>query len=421
MNDQLTPASAAAAPEAVSSPAPGRNIGAGRGKRARRAIPPRVIALFWSAPFIVFLAYPIIGAVQAGLDKPGPLLLLSETLALGIVYIAAWLVLDSAPRDASHWKRYLVMVGLIAALQVVILVTNAPFGGSGAVFLICYLVSPMALLSPPHWMFPSLALGLALAAIEILVRPSEGYFPLVVILMTATVTVLSRLAMDHERLKDVETKQEIALSRERERARISADLHDILGQTLTGITVKADLAGRLLDAGRVDEARAQLDDLTEMSRAALSDVRDVVAANRTLLPDTEIEAAREVLETAEVRLVVIREGEPTPGAPSTLVAHVIREGCMNAYKHAAPTVVTVTVRADGASVVNDGVKRRGMYAMRHALGSVGSAGDAGGGVGRGGTGLDGLRERVGSRGTLTWGGQGDAWTLDLRLHQVGGA
>lgn len=421
MNDQLTPASAAAAPEAVSSPAPGRNIGAGPGKRARRAIPPRVIALFWSAPFIVFLAYPIIGAVQAGLDKPGPLLLLSETLALGIVYIAAWLVLDSAPRDASHWKRYLVMVGLIAALQVVILVTNAPFGGSGAVFLICYLVSPMALLSPPRWMFPSLALGLALAAIEILVRPSEGYFPLVVILMTTTVTVLSRLAMDHERLKDVETKQEIALSRERERARISADLHDILGQTLTGITVKADLAGRLLDAGRVDEARAQLDDLTEMSRAALSDVRDVVAANRTLLPDTEIEAAREVLETVEVRLVVIREGEPAPGAPSTLVAHVIREGCTNAYKHAAPTVVTVTVRADGASVVNDGVKRRGMHAMRHALGSVGSAGDAGGGLSRGGTGLDGLRERVGSRGTLTWGGQGDAWTLDLRLHQVGGA
>ncbi len=389
--------------------------GMGDGAPARvggRALAPRdrLISLLWALPFLIFLAYPILAVVKAGISDPVAALSLAESLALGAVYIATWLILDPAPTDATRGRRFLIMIGLLTALQIAMAATVMPTGSTGMVFMLCYVVSPIAILSPPRWMLPGLGLVFTLAAVETLLHPAEGLFPLLIIGVTTTVCVLARLSMDHGRRKDIEAEQNLALSAERERTRISADLHDILGQTLTGITVKADLAGRLLDAGRLEDARAQIDDLQEMSRSALADVRGVVSANRTLLPATELDAARAILTAAGIRLDVFREGEPAPGTPSTLVAHAIREGCTNAYRHASPSVVTVTLRGDGVSVVNDGAKPRPLSRLRH----YGPAGAPGGG-----NGLEGLRERVGDRGRLSWCLEGDVWTLDLRLDQVG--
>ena len=57
-----------------------------------------------------------------------------------------------------------------------------------------------------------------------------------------------------------------------ERNRFARDLHDILGHSLTVITVKAELAGRLLDVDPA-RARAELADLERLARDALADVR----------------------------------------------------------------------------------------------------------------------------------------------------
>lgn len=387
------------------------------GRSARAGIDKgRIVSLFWAVPFMVFLAFPVQGALSLGLGVPKARLLLAETIALGLVYVATWIFNDSAPADASGARRFLGFITVLVALQVAMGVTVDGAGGTGAVYMLCYALSPLAILSPPGWMLPATGLGLSLGIVESLIWPAEGPFPMVILTMTTIVCVLARLAMDRGRQKDVENAQNLALSRERERTRMSADLHDILGQTLTGITVKADLAGRLLDAGRLEEARVQIDDLTEMSRAALADVRDVVAANRMLLPETEIDSARAVLTAAGIRLEVVREGEPAPGTPSTFVAHVIREGCTNAYRHSAPTRVTVVLRGDGVSVVNDGAGLRGA-ALKRGLGASGPASPSAGG----GTGLRGLRERIGARGALEWGREGGTWTLDLRLFEDGGA
>ena len=66
-----------------------------------------------------------------------------------------------------------------------------------------------------------------------------------------------------------------------ERNRFARDLHDILGHSLTVITVKAELANRLLDVDP-ERARAELVDLERLSRDALADVRRAVEGYRDL-------------------------------------------------------------------------------------------------------------------------------------------
>ncbi len=66
---------------------------------------------------------------------------------------------------------------------------------------------------------------------------------------------------------------------EEERSRMTRDLHDILGHSLTVITVKAQLASRLVGQ---DEARAtaEIADIERLAREALTDVRSTIAGKR---------------------------------------------------------------------------------------------------------------------------------------------
>jgi signal transduction histidine kinase len=66
-----------------------------------------------------------------------------------------------------------------------------------------------------------------------------------------------------------------------ERERIADDLHDLLGEALSKITLKAQLAVRLLDEpGEADRARAEVAATERICRDALADVRQTIRAYR---------------------------------------------------------------------------------------------------------------------------------------------
>jgi signal transduction histidine kinase len=66
-----------------------------------------------------------------------------------------------------------------------------------------------------------------------------------------------------------------------ERERIADDLHDLLGEALSKITLKAQLAGRLLEEQGDDErARAEVAATERICRDALADVRQTIRAYR---------------------------------------------------------------------------------------------------------------------------------------------
>lgn len=361
-------------------------------------------ALKWSSPSLLFMGFGFHAALNYGLTTRAGAVYFAGMVALLVTYVASWLINGPAPRTTAGWRGFLATTLLMVALQVGLAVWSAIHGGTGMLFMASYVAAQVALQAPRPWVWPGVVAVLALALLEYWLFPLETVFALMIIGVTLATCLFSRYAVEAEYRKELEAAQALEIAQERERNRMSADLHDILGQTLTGITVKADLAGRLMDAGRVEEARAHIDELTELSRTALTEVRQVVSANRVLLPEAELESARRLIEGAGAQFEVTVEGMPAPGVDSTLVAHTIREAATNAVRHSVCSYVRVRMHARGVSVVNDVAARLSLFR------AVGGAGK------NTGTGLSGLRDRVGERGQLTWGARDGQWRVELELN-----
>ena len=373
----------------------------GTTRRWRLTLPPgRLESLAWASPYVIFLLLPVIGAVQLGVATPQGAAVLAATLIFGAVYLLSWLFNESAPPD-SHSSRIFVawFMALCATYGLLHLSLEWSGLGSGTYYL-TFCAAAFVFQAPKKWLMPGVTVLLFLVGLLANVITNDGLIPFVVATITTIAALKVRNEVEREQYRSLQLEHDLELSRERERVRLSADLHDILGHTLTGITVTADLAGRLLDAGKIDQARAQLDELTEMSRQALADVRQVVAGNRSLEPAAEIDSVRRLLASAHVECVVINDGEPSFAPMRTLVAHAIREGCTNALRHANANTVTIHMRTDGVTITND-MARRGRRNVPRAEGSSG-------------TGLEALRERGLNIATVTWGLRDAQWVLDVK-------
>lgn len=152
------------------------------------------------------------------------------------------------------------------------------------------------------------------------------------------------------------------LAVDEERVRVSRDLHDLLGQSLSAISLKGDLATRLLSA---DPARAQheLTSLTELARSTLRDIRAVTRDEHQVMLREEITAAQGLLAAAGVDTSIDTGGmgvEP-PEATQRVLAWAVREGVTNLLRHSEATACTITLtRAGGTTTLdmrNDGVRQ----------------------------------------------------------------
>lgn len=151
----------------------------------------------------------------------------------------------------------------------------------------------------------------------------------------------------------------------RERLRFAADLHDVQGHHLQVIALQAELAGRLLEKGRTDQAGAALRDVREQAAEALGETRALVRGLRQVSVASEIENAREVL--AATGAVVEVDVDPAAARlareAARLVGLAVREATTNALRHAEPRRVRLALGpADGAAggvrltVTNDGAR-----------------------------------------------------------------
>ncbi|MEO3938850.1 histidine kinase [Dermatophilaceae bacterium Soc4.6] len=188
-----------------------------------------------------------------------------------------------------------------------------------------------------------------------------------------------------------------------ERTRMARDLHDILGHSLTVITVKAELAGRMLDVGDaagIARARAELADLERLSRDALADVRRTVEGYRDLTLPGEIARARVALEAAEIDATLPGTAEEVPTQWRELFAWTVREGVTNVVRHSGARHCTVSIAVDHVTVADDG------------RGCPGQASEVG-------NGLVGLRERAAAEGARLVTQSGAEGGFLLTVHAPG--
>lgn len=151
----------------------------------------------------------------------------------------------------------------------------------------------------------------------------------------------------------VAREENARLAVSQERNRFARDLHDILGHSLTVITVKAELAGRLIDLD-LDRTRAELADLERLSRDALADVRRAVEGYRELTLPGELARARLALDAAGIKHWLPNSTDDVPGDLRELFAWTVREGVTNVIRHSGADNCTVTLSADAVEVSDDG-------------------------------------------------------------------
>ena len=175
------------------------------------------------------------------------------------------------------------------------------------------------------------------------------------------------------------TQAKLAMVSERER--IARDVHDVLGHSLTVITLKADLARKLLHADP-DCADAELEAIAQLSRSSLAEVRSTVT--RLRIPDFsgEIQASERALQTASVtaKLPDAERALSAVGVNSSLFSWVLREAVTNIVRHSQAGFCEVRVSNTGLEILDNGVGIPAEYAAGSGIKGMKSRVESAGGT-----------------------------------------
>jgi two-component system sensor histidine kinase DesK len=174
------------------------------------------------------------------------------------------------------------------------------------------------------------------------------------VLLGSLATYGIRLAVERQQRLLVAQQEIAALAVQNERARIASDLHDILGHSLTVVTLKAELAQRLLDVDP-GKARRELRDLEALARDALADVRATAMGVRGISLPGEIAAARAALAAAHVTAELPGAADEVPTKVRELFAWTIREAVTNIVRHSRASHVEVRLSPASVEILDDGV------------------------------------------------------------------
>jgi len=211
----------------------------------------------------------------------------------------------------------------------------------------------------------------------------EIWFIPIIIVSVGASTALLRLGIQRsDELNDLHTQ--LALSEERER--ISRDVHDVLGHSLTAIVLKTQVADALLakvesPAPEVGETRGHLAEMQGVSREALTEIRSTVTGFRARGLSEEVSAARFILSDAGVSLQIHGDPATLPEDLKPVLGWVVRESVTNIVRHADASSCEIELGGTDSllAVSDDGAGRdssregNGLSGLRERLANYGLA------------------------------------------------
>lgn len=135
-----------------------------------------------------------------------------------------------------------------------------------------------------------------------------------------------------------------------ERERIGRDLHDLAGHALASIAVKAELATKLLDNGASQAARNEINQLADLSRQLLSDIRKAVSDIKYRPIEHEVTKNCQLLQEKGIDVRTDLHLDALHKPQEVQVVFILKELVTNIIKHSDATVVTVGLRVDAAQI-----------------------------------------------------------------------
>lgn len=343
---------------------------------------------------VVFMLFPISAAWEAAVSEPQRLIATGLLIVYALTYIVVymWMIRSESWAIASR-RGYIglaVMVALMAAAAVLV--------GPGALGAGAFLISIAMFSGTPRraiLLAVTLLLAQHLLLTVVLALTPDGFIeyavlyvpPAIVFIFTGVIRLINAAQEQHEVVE-----RQTALVAERER--VARDVHDVLGHSLTIVTVKSELAERLVDIDP-ERAKAELAQIRSLSREALAEVRATVSGLRVARLGDELAAADEALRAAGIEPDLPTEADAVDPRYRIVVAWVLREAITNVVRHSHARHCTVRLHADGIVIDDDGqgippeVVAGGMRGLRERVEvagaslEVGDAYDSGAGDGPG--------------------------------------
>ncbi|WP_328558123.1 sensor histidine kinase [Streptomyces sp. NBC_00358] len=342
----------------------------------------------WIVIWLVFLSSPVQDLVSGHHT--------SAATAAGWVGLAAFvavylmLVFRHMGKAFTGSLAVTLMVIALGALAVVLCLTlGAPWLGLFVyVSVACGTTFPLRV---SYWTIPLTAVVMLLVGLHGGERDARNLVLLVVLIGFAMTGVRQLVRTTVELRKARATVAQLAANEER--LRLARDLHDLLGHSLSLITLKSELAGRMLP-DHPDKAAQQVADIEQVSRQALVDVREAVTGYRRPRLAGELAGAQVALTAADV--VADLPAEPdldgVPEECESALAWALREAVTNVVRHSDARrcsvelvrrqtldgpVLELTVQDDGSGGSSGAVHGNGLTGLTERLEKAGGSLEAG--------------------------------------------
>ena len=302
---------------------------------------------------LVFLIYPIRAVLTSDPSPARVLFALGGAALFSGVFL--WLIWVHEPlpsaADLSEVRKRRTAIVFLAVLAVAL---NLILGNEWRVLF--FHINVAAGLMLLTWDAYVAIAGLAVCTLALGITSGMAWLvlPTVAIGLWATAFVRQVAAVAQLRA----AREEIArLAVAEERLRFARDLHDLLGHSLSLITLKSELAGRLLFA-EPERAASEVRDIEGVARRALREVREAVAGYRQPTLDRELYGARETLEAAGIACRIENRVGVLPGPTDAVLAWTVREGVTNVIRHSRARRCEILLTRDGdearAEIIDDG-------------------------------------------------------------------
>ncbi|WP_370947942.1 histidine kinase [Amycolatopsis sp. cg5] len=333
--------------------------------------------LILGTAFLLPMVIPGVRSISAA-DAPGWVKALM--FAVLVVYSACYLIFPLTMIRFKLRARILFCTGMVALGWCLIWMW-----GMDAIYQLIYALGIVGFALP---IGPALILDVAsLSAALVIILVSKNYDKLGDLTTVGSVTgamfMFGRLVRAIRSLRKAnEDIAELAVANERER--VARDLHDILGHSLTTITVKAGLARRILESS-AEPAKAitEIREVEGLARSALSDVRLTVSDYREVSLSAELAGARVALRAAEIDADLPHAVDDVRPDLQRTFGYVLREAVTNVVRHSRARHVTVRLGRTWLEIADDGANAHevspgnGLRGLQERLAQVGGTVRAG--------------------------------------------
>lgn len=311
----------------------------------------------YALPNLGFLALPLWYG-WSHLDTGRLILLVVTLVALGAVYLGSTLVVELDEHFRWSWLFLLIMVTVVLASLTGVSVNVAFFNP--------YVCAAAVLLLP--WRSSRVVITCATLFALAIAAEAQHLAAGIVAAMGFVIGVGVGRSLEMARIESALAQAEertavLAVAAERER--IGRDLHDILGHSLTTIAVKADLASRI-SAKDVEASKTQIDEIAEIARTALSDVRATASGMKEVRLATELASSRSVLLAAGIEMDAPSALPQFSDKDAETLGYALREAVTNILRHSEATLCELNV-TETQMVVSDNGKGIPPHARRSGL------------------------------------------------------